>query len=81
MLNQVLLIAPPYMTYITAHPRALTHLNAVSTPLLLTPQFSHAWDLPSLLIKPVQRLLKYGLLLGAVFQSVFSLRLVPRESH
>ncbi|KAG0698907.1 hypothetical protein DFH29DRAFT_877688 [Suillus ampliporus] len=50
---------------------------------VLTPQFSpwlkeskelveahtHAWDLPSLLIKPVQRWLKYGLLLGAVINA------------
>ena len=27
----------------------------------------HAWDIPSLLIKPVQRLLKYPLLLGAIY--------------
>lgn len=85
MLNvpQVPLFAPPYTTYITAHPRALAHLDALSTPPQLTPQFSrwlkeskelveahtHAWDLPSLLIKPVQRLLKYGLLLGAVISA------------
>ncbi|KAG1767471.1 hypothetical protein EV702DRAFT_980049 [Suillus placidus] len=79
-LEVVPLFAPPYTTYITAHPRALAHLDVLSTPPQLTPQFSrwlkeskelveahtHAWDLPSLLIKPVQRLLKYGLLLGAV---------------
>ncbi|KAG2158566.1 uncharacterized protein EDB93DRAFT_1076408 [Suillus bovinus] len=82
-LEVVPLFAPPYMTYITAHPRALAHLDALSTPPQLTPQFSrwlkeskelveahtHAWDLPSLLIKPVQRLLKYGLLLGAVISA------------
>ncbi|KAG1738186.1 hypothetical protein EDB19DRAFT_1636451 [Suillus lakei] len=77
-LEVVPLFAPPYTTYITAHPRALAHLDLLNTPPQLTPQFSrwlkeskelveahtHAWDLPSLLIKPVQRLLKYGLLLG-----------------
>ncbi|KAG1743775.1 hypothetical protein EDD22DRAFT_786389 [Suillus occidentalis] len=82
-LEVVPLFAPPYTTYITAHPRALAHLDALSTPPQLTPQFSrwlkeskelveahtHAWDLPSLLIKPVQRLLKYGLLLGAVISA------------
>ncbi|KAG1851458.1 hypothetical protein DFJ58DRAFT_661585 [Suillus subalutaceus] len=82
-LEVVPLFAPPYTTYITAHPRALAHLDVLSTPPQLTPQFSrwlkeskglveahtHAWDLPSLLIKPVQRLLKYGLLLGAVISA------------
>ncbi|KAG1898955.1 uncharacterized protein F5891DRAFT_954615 [Suillus fuscotomentosus] len=82
-LEVVPLFAPPYTTYITAHPRALAHLDALNTPPQLTPQFSrwlkeskelveahtHAWDLPSLLIKPVQRLLKYGLLLGAVISA------------
>jgi dynamin-binding protein len=32
----------------------------------LAASLSHAWDLPSLLIKPVQRLLKYPLLLAAI---------------
>ena len=30
---------------------------------------THAWDLPSLLIKPVQRLLKYSLLLSAIIEA------------
>jgi hypothetical protein len=34
----------------------------------LAQSYTHAWDLPSLLIKPVQRLLKYPLLLGAIMQ-------------
>ncbi|KAG0694440.1 hypothetical protein DFH29DRAFT_321356 [Suillus ampliporus] len=82
-LEVVPLLAPPYTTYITAHPRALAHIDVLSAPPQLTPQFSrwlkeskelveahtHAWDLPSLLIKPVQRLLKYGLLLGAVINA------------
>lgn len=69
----------PYMHYITHHPAALTHLNSLpQTPALaayhattrkLAQQLSHAWDLPSLLIKPVQRLLKYALLLHAVIEA------------
>ncbi|ETW74620.1 hypothetical protein HETIRDRAFT_456197 [Heterobasidion irregulare TC 32-1] len=67
---------PPYKTYITHHPTAVAHLNALpQTPALaaylahtrtLAASLTHAWDLPSLLIKPVQRLLKYALLLAAV---------------
>jgi hypothetical protein len=69
----------PYMHYITHHPASLTHLNSLpQTPALaayhattrtLAQQLSHAWDLPSLLIKPVQRLLKYALLLHAVIEA------------
>jgi dynamin-binding protein len=67
---------PPYTTYITRHPSAVAHLNALpQTPALsaylahthtLAQSYTHAWDLPSLLIKPVQRLLKYPLLLTAI---------------
>ena len=67
---------PLYTQYITKHPTALEHLNNLpNTPALtaylahtrtLAQSLTHAWDLPSLLIKPVQRLLKYSLLLGAV---------------
>ena len=67
------------MHYITHHPASLTHLNSLpQTPALaayhattrtLAQQLSHAWDLPSLLIKPVQRLLKYALLLHAVIEA------------
>ncbi|KAF8588839.1 hypothetical protein K439DRAFT_1334343 [Ramaria rubella] len=67
---------PPYTTYITRHPSAVAHLNALpQTPALtaylaqthtLAQSYTHAWDLPSLLIKPVQRLLKYPLLLAAI---------------
>lgn len=70
---QISEMTPLYTTYITRHPTALTHLNSLSsTPslqkyLAQTRQFAsthtHAWDLQSLLIKPVQRLLKYPLLL------------------
>jgi dynamin-binding protein len=64
------------MHYVTHHPAALAHLNSLpQTPALaayhattrtLAQQLSHAWDLPSLLIKPVQRVLKYALLLQAI---------------
>ncbi|KAJ7672065.1 Dbl homology domain-containing protein, partial [Mycena rosella] len=69
----------PYKQYITRHPSALAHLTALPpTPELTTyhaktremaASLSHAWDLSSLLIKPVQRLLKYSLLLGAIIDS------------
>ncbi|GJJ08517.1 hypothetical protein Clacol_002735 [Clathrus columnatus] len=65
-----------YTTYITRHSSALSHLNSLpQTPALtaylaethtLAQSYTHAWDLPSLLIKPVQRLLKYPLLLSAI---------------
>ncbi|KAJ3474559.1 hypothetical protein NLI96_g12392 [Meripilus lineatus] len=67
---------PLYTLYITKHPTALEHLsNLPPSPALtdylahtrtLAQSLTHAWDLPSLLIKPVQRLLKYSLLLGAI---------------
>ncbi|KAF8633352.1 hypothetical protein AX17_004524 [Amanita inopinata Kibby_2008] len=67
----------PYKYYITRHPTALTHLqNLPQTPALanylsqtqsVASAVSHAWDLASLLIKPVQRLLKYPLLLLAIY--------------
>ncbi|KAF8911579.1 hypothetical protein CPB84DRAFT_1762280 [Gymnopilus junonius] len=66
----------PYKQYITRHPTALQHLqNLPQTPALtaylsytqtVASSVSHAWDLASLLIKPVQRLLKYPLLLNAI---------------
>ncbi|KAF8885984.1 hypothetical protein BD779DRAFT_1531904 [Infundibulicybe gibba] len=66
----------PYKHYITRHPTALQHLQSLpSTPALtaylaytqnVASSLSHAWDLSSLLIKPVQRLLKYPLLLAAI---------------
>lgn len=65
-----------YTTYITKHSTAIEHLNSLpQTPALtaylahtstLAQSLTHAWDLPSLLIKPVQRLLKYSLLLSAI---------------
>ncbi|KAI5988222.1 hypothetical protein EDD15DRAFT_2371655 [Pisolithus albus] len=72
-------LEPTYKTYITRHPTALAHLNSLpSSPALsaylsqtrtLASSLTHAWDLPSLLIKPVQRLLKYSLLLGAIIEA------------
>ncbi|PSR71543.1 hypothetical protein PHLCEN_2v12594 [Hermanssonia centrifuga] len=69
-------LEPLYTMYITRHSTALEHLNNLpqSTSLAaylahtrtLAQSLTHAWDLPSLLIKPVQRLLKYSLLLGAI---------------
>ncbi|KAJ7821551.1 hypothetical protein B0H14DRAFT_3471455 [Mycena olivaceomarginata] len=69
----------PYKQYITRHPSALAHLTALpQTPELtayhqktrdLAVSLSHAWDLQSLLIKPVQRLLKYSLLLTAIIDA------------
>lgn len=64
------------MYYITRHSAALTHLQSLpQTPALTAylaqtqsaaSSLTHAWDLSSLLIKPVQRLLKYPLLLAAI---------------
>ena len=58
------------------HAAALRHLNNLpKTPPLTTyleytrslaSSLTHAWDLPSLLIKPVQQLLKYSPLLAAI---------------
>ncbi|KAL0569147.1 hypothetical protein V5O48_012821 [Marasmius crinis-equi] len=73
----------PYKTYITRHPTADSHLSQLTksqsqNPLLesyfsqtraYSTSISHAWDLHSLLIKPVQRLLKYPLLLSAITES------------
>ena len=66
------------MFYITRHPAALAHLGSLpQTPALaafhnttraLAQQLSPLWDLSSLLIKPVQRLLKYALLLHAIIE-------------
>ncbi|CAL1711626.1 unnamed protein product [Somion occarium] len=69
-------IEPIYTLYITKHPSALEHLSSLPQTasfmayLSYTRDYaqslSHAWDLQSLLIKPVQRLLKYALLLSAI---------------
>ncbi|KAH9922107.1 uncharacterized protein B0H18DRAFT_910622 [Fomitopsis serialis] len=77
-LETISTMEPLYLAYITKHPIALEHLNGLpQTPALtaylaesrtLASRLTHAWDLPSLLIKPVQRLLKYPLLLGAIIE-------------
>ncbi|KAI0365065.1 hypothetical protein BV20DRAFT_1102982 [Pilatotrama ljubarskyi] len=77
-LDMIPKLEPLYRTYITKHPTALEHLsNLPQTPALaaylaqtrtLASSLSHAWDLPSLLIKPVQRLLKYPLLLATIIE-------------
>ncbi|KAF9262682.1 hypothetical protein L218DRAFT_1077882 [Marasmius fiardii PR-910] len=69
----------PYKQYITRQGSADEHLqNLPKTPALeayftqtrnYSTSVSHAWDLHSLLIKPVQRLLKYPLLLGTILES------------
>ncbi|KAF9075511.1 hypothetical protein BDP27DRAFT_1212296 [Rhodocollybia butyracea] len=66
----------PYKQYITRQGTADEHLQSLpKTPALeayftqtrtYSTSVSHAWDLHSLLIKPVQRLLKYPLLLGTI---------------
>ncbi|KAK7052828.1 hypothetical protein VNI00_004147 [Paramarasmius palmivorus] len=68
----------PYKQYITRQGTADEHLqNLPKTPALeqyftqarsASASISHAWDLHSLLIKPVQRLLKYPLLLGTILE-------------
>lgn len=65
-----------YRQYIISHPTALNHLQELpKTPAIrgyftstqtITSSLSHAWDLPSLLIKPVQRLSQYPNLLTAI---------------
>lgn len=66
----------PYDYYITRHANALRHLQSLPQTAALelflsetrkhAAKHSHAWDLASLLIKPVQRLLKYPLLLSTL---------------
>ncbi|KAK0210815.1 Dbl homology domain-containing protein [Desarmillaria ectypa] len=68
----------PYKTYIARHEAASRHLRSLPvTPALtayhtqtrtIASSMSRAWDLHSLLIKPVQRLLKYPLLLGTIYE-------------
>ncbi|KAM5537947.1 hypothetical protein V8D89_008423 [Ganoderma adspersum] len=67
---------PIYKAYITKQATAVEHYNSLPrTPAfqaylaqtqVLAQAHSNAWDLPSLLIKPVQRLLKYPLLLKTI---------------
>lgn len=74
--RQIPELQPLYTTYITKHSTAIEHLNSLKQTAALqvyltetsklAQSVTHAWDLPSLLIKPVQRLLKYSLLLSAI---------------
>ena len=65
-----------YNTYIMNQPSALEHYHRLSKTFqfdvyfprsqILAHKSSNAWDLPSLLIKPVQRLLHYPQLIAAI---------------
>ena len=65
-----------YKTYIMNQPHALEHYHRLSKTFqfdvyfprsqILARKSSNAWDLPSLLIKPVQRLLHYPELIAAI---------------
>ncbi|KAG8901584.1 hypothetical protein FRC00_006146 [Tulasnella sp. 408] len=76
-LEMIPLMGPLYKTYITKHPTANTQFQSLPpSPALtqynaqcrqLVAAHSNAWDVPSFLIKPVQRLLKYPLLLGSIY--------------
>ncbi|KAM5542829.1 hypothetical protein V8D89_003493 [Ganoderma adspersum] len=65
-----------YKTYIINQPYALEHYHRLSKTFqfdvyfprsqILAHKSSNAWDLPSLLIKPIQRLLYYPQLLSAI---------------
>ncbi|TFK50719.1 hypothetical protein OE88DRAFT_1735481 [Heliocybe sulcata] len=79
-LDSIRELEKPYKAYITRHSLALSHYTALTTPTpspslqtylqtikSLTANLTHAWDIPSLLIKPVQRLLKYPLLLQTIY--------------
>ncbi|KAG8736544.1 hypothetical protein FRC10_009204 [Ceratobasidium sp. 414] len=71
-------MTPMYLTYITRHPAAVaryTTLTTNPTPAMahylsttraMTSSITHAWDIPSLIIKPLQRLLKYPLILQTI---------------
>ncbi|CUA69991.1 Vegetative incompatibility protein HET-E-1 [Podospora anserina] [Rhizoctonia solani] len=73
-------MTPMYLAYITRHPAAVaryTQLSTNPTPAMaqylattkaMTTSITHAWDIPSLLIKPLQRLLKYPLILQTILE-------------
>ena len=73
---QIPVMEPMYNTYITRHPSAIEHFNSLprtdamksflQETSALTQTLTNAWDVPSLLIKPVQRLMKYPLLLSSI---------------
>ncbi|CAE6428881.1 unnamed protein product [Rhizoctonia solani] len=71
-------MTPMYLAYITRHPAAVARYAQLSTnptPAMaqyltttrsMTTSITHAWDIPSLIIKPLQRLLKYPLILQTI---------------
>ncbi|KDN42354.1 hypothetical protein RSAG8_06845, partial [Rhizoctonia solani AG-8 WAC10335] len=73
-------MTPMYLAYITRHPAAVaryTQLSTNPTPAMaqylattrsMTTSITHAWDIPSLIIKPLQRLLKYPLILQTILE-------------
>ena len=79
---QLPIMAPLYETYITKHSASIARLTALvtenPTPAMLhyiehtksiASTHSNSWDLNSLLIKPIQRFLKYPLLLETLVGS------------
>ncbi|KZO92327.1 hypothetical protein CALVIDRAFT_541150 [Calocera viscosa TUFC12733] len=74
MLDYIPRMLPHYKVYIAKHDAAAQHLQTItpqitsylSTARVIISPLTNAWDLPSLLIKPVQRVLKYPLLLSAI---------------
>ncbi|KZS87128.1 Dbl homology domain-containing protein [Sistotremastrum niveocremeum HHB9708] len=84
-LDVIPVLEPPFNLYISRHPAALaqyTSLTTSPTPSIqnyltqsktLASPLTNAWDLPALLIKPIQRLLKYPLLLSAIIAATESL--------
>jgi hypothetical protein len=76
------IMAPIYETYITKHSASIARLTALTTenptPAMISfinqtkaiaSTHSNSWDLNSLLIKPIQRFLKYPLLLETLVMS------------
>ncbi|KAL5638509.1 hypothetical protein ACGC1H_005249 [Rhizoctonia solani] len=73
-------MTPMYLAYITRHPAAVARYALLSTnptPAMaqylattrsMTTSITHAWDIPSLIIKPLQRLLKYPLILQTILE-------------
>ncbi|CAE6533226.1 unnamed protein product [Rhizoctonia solani] len=73
-------LTPMYLAYITRHPAAVARYAQLSTnptPAMaqylattkaMTTSITHAWDIPSLIIKPLQRLLKYPLILQTIHE-------------
>ncbi|KAH7334935.1 hypothetical protein B0J17DRAFT_95100 [Rhizoctonia solani] len=73
-------MTPMYLSYITRHPAAVARYAQLSTnptPAMaqylattkaMATSITHAWDIPSLIIKPLQRLLKYPLILQTILE-------------